>query len=326
MVLLARRSPLDTLLYYNIYTDGISWSVYVSRPLHNTTQKYISSHLQTANNQTICRNINNCLYQFISYNILSLMAIFHFFVIGSIDPSTKCGLLAVTNGITYQTAKASMYIVFIGRIHNVYSPSAYGYNPMLMFVIVLILIIITAVIVVFEISFHEYNYVLYSFGTYAMHCNVNYAFFVQMMVASFDLIMCFSTALAFIRPLIKIYKSRKTSTLDVSKMRTLQRLINIGQKYAILTCTAVLSTVLLLLWVGITDTLLLLSYDVVINCICIALMTPYYKDEQYQRVCCCCNKCARMCCLMQMSSSNMQLVVSKTKDADSTINTGFSNS
>ena len=146
-----------------------------------------------------------------SYSILSILAIFHFYVTEFIDSNTKCSLLAITNAISYQIAKSAMYIVFLGRIHTVYSQSSYGYNQIYISIIAFIVVILTFIIFVLEILFHETNYKIYSFGNYAMHCNINYADFVVMTVGAFDFIMCILSAIAFIKPLVKMYKSIRYS-------------------------------------------------------------------------------------------------------------------
>eukprot|EP01083_Nonionella_stella_P005234 15169_1 len=239
-----------------------------------------------------------------SYSMLSGMAVYSYYRFDSdpISGSTKCDVIAIVNAMSYQIAKGSMYIVFIGRIHTVYSQSSYGYKPILIFVLGLLVIPITATICVLEVLFHEHNYTEMSFGSYAMHCNVNYANFVVSIVAAFDFIMCIFSALAFIRPLIKIYRARSRSLSDVHTLAKLEKFRDVGQKYMIITCTAVLSTIIVMIWIGVTNTLELVPHDITINCICMALMTPYYRDSHYKRLCCCCNKCVRLCCFRPVSN------------------------
>eukprot|EP01083_Nonionella_stella_P030350 83212_1 len=311
-----------SLCFIIVFILTLYQGVYTYQDLRTVQRKSISHR---ATKPPITKSYTSVLVtvfiSLLSFTALSIVAVFHFFVTDFIDGSTKCTFICIASAATYQIGKGSMYIVFFGRIHTVYSKSTYGYKPIFVFILILVVIIATATILLIQILFntYEFRYKTFSFGDYAMHCSVNYANFMVMIVGVFDFVMCFLSAVAFINPLIKVYRSRMQSHEDVHNVAKLQKLTDIGQKYMIITSTAVLSTVFVMIWIGVIDTVDVVPYDVVINCVCMALMTPYYKDYHYQRLCCCCTRCVRLCCLkhteQQRQVLNLVAVASNTPES-----------
>eukprot|EP01084_Bolivina_argentea_P120915 214344_1 len=114
-----------TLSFILTFILTVCHGVYMYQDLVTTQRKSLSHRKSKPQiTRSYCGILITVFISFISYNLLSLMAIFHFFVIDFIESSTKCALLAIFNAIVYQTAKGSMYIVFIGRIHTVYCQSS----------------------------------------------------------------------------------------------------------------------------------------------------------------------------------------------------------
>lgn len=107
-----------------------------------------------------------------------------------------------------------------------------------------------------------------------------------------DLFAIFGYFWAFANPIRKIIKSIKNSSrnLDV-KSKLTQKILVMGLKMAILTLVLFLS-IQITIFVYLATELELFAIDLVINVICLVLMTQYYPDKIYfHRLCLCCVYC-----------------------------------
>merc|ERR1712087_811761 len=101
----------------------------------------------------------------------------------------------------------------------------------------------------------------------------------------------------FIVPLsraVRAVRSRRTSTDSggVGSAASEQRMVFVGLKLLVVTSVCVCTTVMTLALLSSGLLGYMCAVDVVVNCACVMLMTPYYPDKvYYQRLCCACLHC-----------------------------------
>lgn len=212
------------------------------------------------------------------YTITTLTS---FFALWSFTVSpTSCAFIVKFAGVFYTISKGSMYILFFCRLHHVYGSSAYKCSPKLLIIgcITNIVYCITFMILLiifatpFPIKVHRHG----------MICNATYPDWIVFSVGLYDFSISIIFLIAFTYPL------RKVKKLNV---KISEKLVKMGIKSKILTWTAIISTLVMLLILAII-TPVFIQIDILINCICICLMSPYYPDKiYYYRLCYSCIKC-----------------------------------
>merc|ERR1712110_1255860 len=74
------------------------------------------------------------------------------------------------------------------------------------------------------------------------------------------------------------------------------KLLKVGRKNAILTTTAMNSTISLFILFAASNTTAILPFDFIMNMTCLILMTPYYGHKYYTTLCCPMISCTKHCC------------------------------
>merc|ERR1712228_88582 len=152
------------------------------------------------------------------------------------------------------------------------------------------------------------------------------------MIVLFDLTMSIFSMTAFIIPLRKVMKG-------IAADGGLMNLMRIGQKYAILTSCACITTIWLMAMIGASGFTFASPLDILTNMICLMLTTAYYDDTKYyKKICCCPIRCSNLCCScccgqhgaylegQKLDGMELQVVGSKTKGSGVTTVTSMSNS
>ena len=244
----------------------------------------------------------------------------------AITTSGNCLFMVTFSSIFYLIAKSSMYCVFLYRLHTVYGNSAYSYNPKIILIFGIIALIYCIIMSIMFILTTKISPNTFSFGSYAIFCNPSYPEYLPLILGGFDLFMSILFLIAFLYPLKNISATAAKSKLSIfqhskssddKKMaelvpdssvitsqqkkdvkrsykshQALMRLKSMGIKSSILTLTAVMSTLLILITVVILNSAMIVPIDGIINVICICLMTPYYpNDIYYERLCGLCIRC-----------------------------------
>ena len=216
---------------------------------------------------------------------------------------STCQILSILVAISYTTAKGLMYILFVARLYSVYGSSAYKYNPkLLIFLVIINLLYCLSFIIILPI-WTEIDVVHLEFAEYVIFCQPQWPESIVLAIGGYDFIFSILFLVAFNWPLRKISQHRMRSNSynqrtdnNPSKVNPEQKmiatLINLGTKSKILIWNAILSTLFHMIFIIITDSPTTVTVDIVVNCICICLMTPYYADDMYyNRLCCLCIGC-----------------------------------
>lgn len=198
-------------------------------------------------------------------------------------------------GITYHTAKTLMYLLFLARLFMVYRTSAYAYSSkcvsvMCAIIIVYGLIVMLAMALVFDSR-------VYAFGgihNIPNYCDGALEGLTGALVALEDMAVSVGFLAAFYIPLRRTIKAVAQSVRNVHQpeQKALFKIKYAGTKHTIITAVAMISTFILVTSTVATDLNFIIGLDPVVNSVCMILMTPYYRDEQfYQRLCKCCLWC-----------------------------------
>eukprot|EP00484_Ammonia_sp_Unknown_P002662 CAMPEP_0197056588 /NCGR_PEP_ID=MMETSP1384-20130603/87400_1 /TAXON_ID=29189 /ORGANISM="Ammonia sp." /LENGTH=212 /DNA_ID=CAMNT_0042490655 /DNA_START=511 /DNA_END=1149 /DNA_ORIENTATION=+ len=125
-------------------------------------------------------------------------------------------------------------------------------------------------------------------------------------IALIDFVSCVACLIAFLLPLRRTMKSLASN----NRKEANKQLVYVGTKYTILVMSAVCSTVILLLLIAAAGVTAAGVADFMANCVCLLLMSPYYKEAYYQRLCCLC-----ICCCDRNRRSLKPKVEEKVKAA-----------
>ena len=270
-----------------------------------TTQRKAVAHKEKV--PTIDRN-----YKIVA--LLTHISIFGFFMTtllpslsewSIIGNKTTCPYFAIFGAITYIISKVSMYLVFVYRLYIVYGKSCFKYPPFGLSIVAVINIIYAIFQTIVVILNTQVNPKTHLFANYATFCDPTYPFWYILTSAAYDLIMCLLCLFAFQYPIKKISEIRKSSNCQSKAHRSIMKM---AMKSKILTYTAAISTLIVLIFIIFSQSLLLWPVDAIINCVCICLMTPYYQS--YPKLC----KICIVCCNHQKSESNLSVKATKMQN------------
>lgn len=188
--------------------------------------------------------------------------------------------IAVIPPTFYMTAKQFMYFTFTLRLYIVYKDSMYYYSPKALIPVVIISMITTAITIGSVHLLAEINIIYYKDIPFAMHCDVHYELITLGVVALGETIVQSCYLYMFLNPIRLIIKRMDKGNGGTS-------LKFIGVKCLITSFVAMISTTLLMLSLNLIKSNYFVPMDMVINCICIMMMTPYYDDNKYYKKICC---------------------------------------
>lgn len=108
----------------------------------------------------------------------------------------------------YFIAKGFMYEIFILRLHQVYSTSAFGYKPLTIKILCGIICCTTLLICIIAIGFNEPVYYTFNlFGKTHTHCNSDSPPFFAIIYGPHELIVTILTLVMFMKPMRKLLKT-----------------------------------------------------------------------------------------------------------------------
>ena len=198
---------------------------------------------------------------------------------------TSCPFMSQFGSIFYTISKTFLYSLFLSWLHSVYGSSPYQYSPKLLTTAGILNIVYCLMFIVLLSLYTMIDQTaILSPGEYGNLCNPSFPAWMVILFGAYDIVASILFMAAFNYPLWSVRKHEK-------KLENVMRHTAIKSK--ILIITVIVSTLLVFGVLAVTNSALLNAIDVVINCICICLMTPYYPDDMYyNRLCGCCIKCA----------------------------------
>lgn len=200
-----------------------------------------------------------------------------------LTPSMKISI--IIGSIAWLLAKQSMYIFFLFRLHITYKTSIYEYNTKILIFIGIISCISTIICIYGCMFYIEISIKYYPHLPFAAHYDTSYPLWGVLISGGMDNVIGITFIYLFMKPLMVITNGmccNNTENID-----QIMQLYAIGVKSLILTSMSIFTTLCLLLSILLTNTLLLLPIDAVINCVCIMMIAPYYSDEKYYQNLCC---------------------------------------
>eukprot|EP01084_Bolivina_argentea_P002487 4585_1 len=203
-----------------------------------------------------------------------------------------CYTLIYTAAAFYYLAKYFMYLTFLVRLKTVFIDTIFEYKTKTLLIVAIIGLLATVSNIMFTILFGKNAKTFYSGNMqFAFICDTFYPFYTMVILGIYDSTMCTGFLFAFIMPLKKIIKESKQKDGVNNNVKTL---IDLNIQLFILTSMSSVSTVTNVFGILLTNSTILGTVDVIINIICIMLMTPYYPpNKYYTKICCCCIKCTQ---------------------------------
>lgn len=148
----------------------------------------------------------------------------------------------------------------------------------------------------------------------ARECLTELPVFIMGFMSIYELSLAIGTLIAFLRPLSKLaHQSERNEET--------QSIMAIARKYTILTSVAAISTLGMMMLIGASSMSALMSIDFIMNITCLMLMTPYYKDQVYEKICCGIIKMTEncKCCGGQMMDVQLAKMTSHSEQTEITV-------
>eukprot|EP01084_Bolivina_argentea_P235632 396454_1 len=264
---------------------------------------------------------------------------------------TNIGCLIWSNigYVLYGFSKCILYLLLILRLHIVYQSSAFAYNPkwlLLMSGIITVETLILCVMVPLNTS------VKIVYHNDVRICEGLVDIIYLGIVVVFDFIVSFLTLYLFLRPLNVLLVDIETEPTSISstspassptslptsspragnKTKSDKKLYKVMIKFCTLTLMMVLSTMIIIIIIGLFDVQSIAVVDIAINCICITFFNQVY-DKYFKRICCggimfvkvfanycCCCTCGyKMIEKQKMDISNLSVDVIESQKQRSTV-------
>eukprot|EP01083_Nonionella_stella_P162717 534402_1 len=188
--------------------------------------------------------------------------------------------------LTYQTAKAMMYCLFVLRLHIVYQNSLYAYNPRLLILWCILIIMLH----MFTGIWGTFNYIentvqVHAFGRELTSCFPTLDAVFLWGTLALDIINTCVTLSAFIIPLVRL-----NNALQHGNLKQTQKIRYPAVKATILTSVALLSSIGTCILSFSVGSAVFYSFDIPLNLICVMLLGDHYNFI-YRSLCCLLIKC-----------------------------------
>ena len=199
--------------------------------------------------------------------------------------------MAKLTPIVYGNARATMYLLYILRLHRVYKQSIFAFNKILLIISAILVIIMHLSVSIYgAISVTQDKHVWFG-QIYTCHMRLTPLY--TIMSLPMDIILTFIALYVFTTPLIKILRALNSkypkNDHDYDKDFTGPVI-----KIWILTSVSGITTLIAHIISILTLTNVAYGFDTPINCICIVLMSEYYS-KSYEMSCCLLIKCINCC-------------------------------
>eukprot|EP01084_Bolivina_argentea_P120357 213321_1 len=210
-----------------------------------------------------------------------------------------CLILTTLSTLLYAYSKVIMYLVFLMRLDIVYANTICEYPRKYLIISGIITILYITILSIFHIfTYSVHPYIYHHIHLPAIKCNSIYNKYVIMVLGAYDIIASICFLIAFVRPLHCLLTTHATQQHN-SQPKTIQQesknqnftndILILGFKATILTASACLSTILLLVFILVSPIgNIFVGIDAIINVVSLMLMTTYYRENKYFGILCCC--------------------------------------
>jgi len=218
-----------------------------------------------------------------------------------------CIELNQTGGLFLVLGKGCMYMLLMYRLILCYDGSAFGCNKTVLITIgwlsILYGLIVKAIAHYWSVLYRTYAQDVDEFPNPCFPINDSfYVAFLPVMLQIWDGVMNILSLVLFLYPLRKLHvigrveaglEAGGRSSKNAARWRKGMRYLAI--KFSVLTFVAFVTTIWFWSMIHFAPTAYwLVSFDVVINSVCVMLMSAYYPDSSYyERLCCCFLLCCK---------------------------------
>eukprot|EP01084_Bolivina_argentea_P143969 252712_1 len=255
-----------------------------------------------------------CLIYLCSISFFANCIVFTMPLLNSNLNDTFCTLIVNLGGIAYHCSRCSMYTIFVRRINISFKESKFELKK-------IHLNILYIIIWLYFIPYVFYIDWMYCYGVHINHmklCTFTYNLFAFSGAYIMDNLLSWYCLYKFIYPLRQLSKDSFNNDNEAN-LRIKKHLYNVMIKYAILGCTAILSTILMLTFAVIFEWgAYLLFIDDLTNVICVLLIHPAHKKLYYTWYLC--KYCRKYCdglCGQFGAHSDIQLMLQTTHSTTS---------
>eukprot|EP01083_Nonionella_stella_P184947 673054_1 len=226
------------------------------------------------------------LFMYIFYVMAGIISVTHRLGIGSFSDCKPCGI----KGSLFAAGKVMMYLIFIYRLHAIYSNTAFEYNTKY-------LSIMAVFCVLYQFLAGVANLLTVSSASVQIgdetFCQCVYVMAIPGGILLADTIVSIVCCCAFIKPLkaLQELKAQLGDSSDAELHRTVV-------KNMTLTSVAVITTMFVMIVIIALQLNGLAALDIIINSICIFLMNNEH-DLWFKYLCCdgkCGSKAVETCC------------------------------
>eukprot|EP01084_Bolivina_argentea_P095737 172099_1 len=291
---------IDSLLYFLFYAVAMVLTLVIfTIHSYNIISDLCSKNRSSVNHRSIKPKLT---LKYKATNYLTHLCIFlylTYLIVCTIQMTNsnykQCVITTYLWTYPWLLSKATMYCILLLRLDIVYSSSVYGYNKYFLYSLMLFVVIASislSSLLISKLSMDEALF-LTDNDQLPNPCFVYYPYWGYTSFLVYDFTANTVCLILFIVPLTRAVRSiRKNNSGNYSK-KTSYKMIYVGVKLLIVTAVCVTTTVLTLSLLSSGYLGFMCGVDVVVNCICIVLMTAYYPDHKYyEKICFVCLLCA----------------------------------
>ena len=242
--------------------------------------------------------------------LLPILSYFFYFILGlnaliEIYDASPCNIASIGGTIYYGAAKICMYLTFVYRVYIIYSNSLFQYNTKILVILASYITISGIVLTTLSAYTVEWELIIIDEDENDYFCVTSLKFIITALFALNDLLAGIICLGLFIRPLIRITNNMNISATDGDKITQTENMgdnsngVNMDEhqhddklemygivtKYCVVSAVAMLSTLIILVVIGIFKITGIVMIDISINCICIMLFNKQYH-RIYKKLCC----------------------------------------
>eukprot|EP01084_Bolivina_argentea_P021102 39192_1 len=220
-----------------------------------------------------------------------------------------CKILLLSRNLAEWIAKLLLWIVFLFKLHLCYDGTVYAYSTKTLIVIG-----------IFEIVFTFVMFIMFTINSNITvlksenRCYLTAPLYFHAIAILCELMNDALFLYFFINPIKKLSIVFKDNS-------STNGLMEIAMQTLVLTSTICIMSIINMFWIVITGgTGLFHRITVVVSCICLVLMTPYYpKHKYFHKICCLMNKCCQKINKIKVSKNITQLEMTVNSNTQNSI-------
>eukprot|EP01083_Nonionella_stella_P293201 997074_1 len=262
-------------------SQGTATNIDISKASRSTSSARAAK--AKSSNKTFSRLHVLPLLMYICYIVSGIISTLFKSRVGFFSACTPCGV----PGIFFCSGKLFLYLIFIYRLHAIYSDTVFQYNTTHLSIMAIICVIYQYLMA--AVNLVTVSSVSVQFGD-EIYCGCASLMVVPGVTVFADTIVSVVCCCAFIKPL-KALQALNAANRDAELYRAVV-------KNMTLTCVAVITTVLIMICMAALKLNALAYLDVVINSICVFLMNKEH-DLWFKYLCFdgkCGSKVVKCCC------------------------------